>query len=409
MLGPDLLRLRPRGEGLFEPGWLGERDEVWLREVLHAVDARAGKRAGRLERDLLSDLAQVARDHAVDRRALRGAVKVALLGYRRTVDARLDPAKVRELVFQEAARARLEASAAGVRFSARRGAVIAAASSALGATAEEIESSLFADHPAERLLSARSDPSSPSELRHAYHLALVQGCLLRSSHVDLWVRSHVRSVVRFAKLARLLCTCTEDGGATKVALSGPLALFHETLKYGRALARFIPTVFSTPSFIVEAHCLLDEGPVRVVVDARAPLPRPHALPAEADSRLEAALARDLRRLGSGWRVVREGSAVQIGSTVLFPDFVLEREGARVLVEVVGFWTPEYLRSKLQALRSIRGAPLVVAVAAHAGWSPEDVPGAEVVVFERKFDASAIVRAAERAFAAERARAAEQTA
>jgi hypothetical protein len=39
-----------------------------------------------------------------------------------------------------------------------------------------------------------------------YNLALVQGLLQRSEHVRVEIREHVRAVVRFAKLAGLLCT-----------------------------------------------------------------------------------------------------------------------------------------------------------------------------------------------------------
>jgi len=63
--------------------------------------------------------------------------------------------------------------------------------------------------------------------------------------------------------------------------------------------------------------------------------------------------------------------------------------------VVGFWTPEYLASKLAALDSLRGMPLVVAIDSSHCVLPERLPHAEMVSFSKRIEASEIVAAAER--------------
>ena len=46
-----------------------------------------------------------------------------------------------------------------------------------------------------------------------------------------------------------------------------------------------------------------------------------------------------------------------------PDFVFRHEDGRiVLMEVIGFWTPEYLEAKLKTLRDFRDSPILLAVA-----------------------------------------------
>lgn len=397
MLTPSLVRLRTRPDGTAEPCWLSARDDVWIRALLEAVDARVGRPAGNLEGQILATLDPLLIQHNVRRQVARGVLRVALRSFKRAVDAPADPATIRREVFRAAAASR-SASPPSVAFATVRPAALAAAASALGLHVLDVETGLFADHPDQRLLVAKGEPDAPHTLREAYQLALLQGCLLRSSEVRLWVRASVRAVARFAKLERLMCTFTLDDTATRIDLSGPLALFHATLKYGRALATFIPTVFSTPGWRLEAQCTLEEEPLRVVVDASAPLPRPHALPSTADSRLEEALARDLRRLQSPWTVVREAAAIHVDQTVFFPDFLLVRDGARVPVEVVGYWTQEYLDSKLRALRAVRDIPLVVAVAAERDWQPADLPSAVVLPFKKKLDAAEVIAAAERAVA-----------
>jgi hypothetical protein len=84
--------------------------------------------------------------------------------------------------------------------------------------------------------------------------------------------------------------------------------------------------------------------------------------------VEERLAREfesLRRQGraGGWRLVREPGLLMAGGRVLIPDFALERDGLRVYVEVVGFWTPGYIQKKRQALERLAPeTPLVLAAA-----------------------------------------------
>lgn len=391
MLTPDLLRWRPLAQGV-EPAWLTERDDVWLRELLAAADGRVGKPVGDIERELCAELEPVCRAQRVDARALRGAIRVALKGFGKITTATVPPEAVRRVVFERAAHARATRGKLGPE---GRMAVLEDAARELGIDSTSIEPMLYADYPKQRVLGPPDVMPTPAELRDSYQLALLQGFLFRAAEVNLWLRSHVRAVARFAKLSRLLCSFTLDRGATRMELSGPLAIFHATLKYGRALATFIPTVASTPGWQLEARCVLSDGPLLVSANSTAPLPRTHALPRDTDSKLEARLARDLRRARSAWALRREAAAFQIGPHAFFPDFVLERGADRVIVEVVGYWTPEYLASKLRVLGALRDVPLVVAVDRSHGVLPADLPGAELITFEKWIDAAQVLAAAER--------------
>jgi hypothetical protein len=45
---------------------------------------------------------------------------------------------------------------------------------------------------------------------------------------------------------------------------------------------------------------------------------------------------------------------------MLPDFLFEKEGLRVYMEVAGFWTPEYLRHKLRQLEGVENVDMIVA-------------------------------------------------
>ena len=54
--------------------------------------------------------------------------------------------------------------------------------------------------------------------------------------------------------------------------------------------------------------------------------------------------------------------IRAGGSLIVPDFVFRHEdGTEVVLEIAGYWTPEYVRDKLAKLGRVRGANLIVAV------------------------------------------------
>ena len=61
-------------------------------------------------------------------------------------------------------------------------------------------------------------------------------------------------------------------------------------------------------------------------------------------------------------MTREGDILWKGQKAFLPDFVFDHEdGRRVLMEIVGFWTPEYLREKVKTLEIFREHNILLAV------------------------------------------------
>lgn len=122
-------------------------------------------------------------------------------------------------------------------------------------------------------------------------------------------------------------------------------------------------------------------------------------PPAFDSRLEERFAEDIGRLAPDWDVVREPEAVRAGQTIIFPDFLLRHRtdvSRRVLIEVLGFWTPEYLRSKLERLRQANLDRIILCIDDSRCCADDQLPPqAAVVRFRRRIDAAAVLAAAER--------------
>jgi predicted nuclease of restriction endonuclease-like RecB superfamily len=85
----------------------------------------------------------------------------------------------------------------------------------------------------------------------------------------------------------------------------------------------------------------------------------------------------------------------VGGRSFFPDFTLRHQGGfSVLVEVVGFYTPDYLRSKLDALRAAAARPLIACIDESLACADGELAGA-VLRFKRRIDAAALIAIAER--------------
>jgi predicted nuclease of restriction endonuclease-like RecB superfamily len=98
---------------------------------------------------------------------------------------------------------------------------------------------------------------------------------------------------------------------------------------------------------------------------------------EFDSDVERTLARKWERATTDWQLVREDDVLDLGDEVMIPDFALEHpDGLRAILEIVGFWTPEYLEDKLAKIRAAERGNLIIAVSERLDCSDEDFEGVD---------------------------------
>ena len=383
MLPAALLSLRSIGAETFAPRYLTSRDEVWVRRACGEYADRVGLSSASLAQswDEVVEPALVAQ--GAQKTAVRGVKCLLDRAHDTVVDAAVNPQELRKFAF--------EAAASGMP----RDAILAAAEARLKVLPGAFEEALYADRAsAKRVCTSRALPGA-GDLVRSYNLALVQGILQRSQSLRFALHEHVRPVVRLAKLRGLIVSIL-DGDAGHLGISGPLSLFRRTSKYGHALATFFPTLVSIPRFTLVADCFFRERTVTVRVTHEDPLPRTHALPRECDSAVERALERDFRRLSTNWQLMRECDVVRAGKHMFFPDFTLNREGNRVLVEIVGFYTADYLQRKLRVLATAQtDLPFVVCIDESLDCGSVTMTTAHRVLrFRKRVDVRALLAAAE---------------
>jgi len=174
-------------------------------------------------------------------------------------------------------------------------------------------------------------------------------------------------------------------------------LFRHTRLYGRALGELVPLLAWCPRFRLRAECVL--GGRRLTLQLRTGDPIfPASAPRRYDSHLEERFAREFRQLAPAWDVIREPEPVPAGSTLIFPDFALRHRSnpaRQWLLEIVGFWTPDYVARKVALYRSARLSNLILCIDENLNCAEADLPsGALIVRFRRRVDAAAVLRVVE---------------
>jgi uncharacterized protein len=370
--------------GALVPRFLDERDHPWLRVLIEEHE----RFAGRPRRELWEHLAEPL-PCAAPGGKLRLATHVLGRVMRAAERAAVSPRRARALLFAEAARAR-SASA-----SLDRKAVAAKVAASLGVSPETLEGALFADLAGERALVLPARPLSPGEVALRANLVLAQSLVMRARSVVIEVSGNARALVRHAKLRGLICTVSPRGGPNDavLSLSGPLALFRRARLYGAALGELVPLCAWCRRYRLRAECVVEGRAMLLTLGAGDPLP-PASEPRRFDSGVEARFAREFLRLAPDWNLVREPEPLRAEGTLVFPDFALEHRlypARRWLLEIVGFWTPEYLSHKLARLRAAGIEDLILCIDAERACAANDLPaGARILRYRRSVDARAVL-------------------
>ncbi len=94
-----------------------------------------------------------------------------------------------------------------------------------------------------------------------------------------------------------------------------------------------------------------------------------------DSLVEEGFFQQFKKRKTDWQIHREAEILDLGDTVLIPDFKFTHpDGRWAFLEIVGFWTPEYLNKKLEKLQRVHQKNMIVAVNKNLNCSRENFKG-----------------------------------
>jgi predicted nuclease of restriction endonuclease-like RecB superfamily len=240
------------------------------------------------------------------------------------------------------------------------------------------------------------DAIDPEALIGWYNLSLMQTLLFNCTKLDFYIsgglnwKRVLRTVKRLGLMYYLQQPQQQQENRIICSLEGPLSLFKLTDRYGTLLAKLLPSIiFSSDkkresSGVDEWH--LDAWIVRKTMDGRkiyefkiskneipelmtdpySSFPPSSITQKEVagssslyndynifDSAVEEKFAKRFEQAETGWRLTREPDPLVLSNGGAFiPDFMFEKYDKKIYLEIVGFWTKEYLERKLQKLADI---------------------------------------------------------
>ena len=210
----------------------------------------------------------------------------------------------------------------------------------------------------------------------------------------------------YLKLFKLMFEAHLIDGVYHVVLDGPISPFvRSTTRYGRQFAAFLPALLLCERWAMQANIRMSifDDDLTYRLDHTAQLTSHFARSGDFDSQMEADFAAAFHeKLGDErgkWELTREDEVLLLGDTVMIPDFAFthKEDGRRALVEIVGFWHPDYLRRKLAKVRDAGRDDLILLVYEGVNLTDDklkDVSG-EVLYFATKPIIKHVVAAVER--------------
>ncbi len=274
---------------------------------------------------------------------------------------------------------------------------------------QQIRIGLYADLQENRILTQFDDPA-PEALLHRYNLSQVQGIFYRASYMTLNAHRNVpgeyKLLFRYLKLFGLMTYIEGDAdhGFT-ITIDGPTSLFKPSTRYGLAIAKLLPALLHVTKWSLSATLQTRDPYSGVTKTGRFSLNDncglvTHYPPGKPyDSMLEAAFANRWDSLKTDWVLEREVDLIPIPGSVMIPDFrLVHPDGRNFLLEIVGYWRPEYLQKKFGQVRRSECDNLILAISERlnlekAGVKVKDVP-AKIVWFKDKLSPKAVLEALE---------------
>jgi predicted nuclease of restriction endonuclease-like RecB superfamily len=254
----------------------------------------------------------------------------------------------------------------------------------LGTTWGEIGQALYADVISHQRLEHFEGYRDSQALLSRYNVAQLQACLYRAEQVTITATDDFKAILRYAKLAKLLVDVTRLNATTyRMVLTGPALVLGHTRRYGTSFAQFLPSLLSCGDWHMIALVQTPwKGRATLSLSDKDGLHSHLPPPEEFDSSVEAALAEKFGTERNGWRMVREAAILHDRQKTFIPDFVFRHEdGTEVLLEIVGFWRPEYLARRRETLQAFGRRHNILIAVPKASLREGAVPTDRVIVYK----------------------------
>lgn len=280
-----------------------------------------------------------------------------------------------------------------------------------GVTTSQAYATLYADLPPTYQLRDAGPSWKPAQLLARYNLELSRAALYYASEVCIRVYDHFKDLLKFTKFFKLMYWARAiEGGGYEIEIYGPISQFiTSSRRYGRQYAMWLPALLLCDHWQMTATLRLppkkqdneeedvgeetdlddqeeltwapDQQVYTYRMDSTTQLQSIFKRAGDFDSDLEKTFAEEFRdfeqKFGAErgqWQLIREPELLLLLDTVMIPDFAVQHAQdpqRKILIELVGFWKPDYLRRKIRKLEEAGCAQMLVLVYEGLDVSKED--------------------------------------
>ena len=319
----------------------------------------------------------------INYRLIRGLTQILERRCVIETDSVIDPIAAREAVFEE--------SKGFITDEKERKTVLGKVARKLSIEPDDLEKALWADHEG-NLVIKEFQTITAEDLLKQYNLSLAQTLLFRATGMEIQLEDNYQPVFRKIKQLGLIYNIQGD----KISLEGPISLFKLTEKYGSAFAKLLLTIMESSRWSLKASISRKTFQGKRIYDftldhTQGPFFGTESETAEID--FDSAIEKEFYQLSfHGWTVRREPTVLKAGQYAFIPDFSLERNGTRIYVEIIGFWTPEYLKHKIQKLNQLQEKEsLILLVNRNLACTGSEFQAENVLFYDRKIPHLEIVK------------------
>jgi predicted nuclease of restriction endonuclease-like RecB superfamily len=377
MLTSDLL-VTKISKGKIEPIYaLLDQDNL---EIARSVIGVFQEHVGRTYDELIEELEGI---EDINYRLIRGLAQILERRCLIDADAVVDSIAARKMVFEE--------SRGFITSKNERERVLDKIARKLSIEPDDLEKALWADQEG-NLVIKEFQTIAPEDLLRHYNLSLAQTLLFRATGMEIQIEDNYQPVFRKIKQLGLIYSI-QDG---KISLEGPLSLFKLTEKYGSAFARLLPTIMESTRWSLRASISRKTFQGKRIYDFTLDHTRRAIFGTEletAEIAFDSAIEKEFYLLGfKDWVVKREPAVLKAGQYAFIPDFSLERNGTRIYVEIIGFWTPEYLKHKIQKLNDLQEKEsMILLVNRNLACTGAEFQADNLLFYDRKIPHLAIIK------------------
>ena len=299
-----------------------------------------------------------------------------------------DPVSVRKALFEESSRITLALTELD------RDKVIDIVASKMNLSTSYIRQVMWSDLE-ENMILEQFSALGPNELLGWYNLSLMQTLLFNCTKLEFCVHEgvHWKHVLRNVKRLGLMYNLQhnkvrneqhrndssnnnnfdvvspvshDDTEETDLVctVDGPNSLFKLTDRYGTSIAKLLPSIVSSGKWSLNSWIVRKTMSGKKIYEFNIsslevpwlltdPYNSNKIFTSYFDSSVEEKFANRFEQVANGWRLIREPDPLIVsGGRAFIPDFMIQKYDRRIYLEIVGFWTKEYLQKKIQKLIDI---------------------------------------------------------